>query len=150
MTDSLLCPRGKKVLKFSLNSALIRTPHYYGQFALSLEKESPYIFSKLNPLNTDTFYGLLSVRIKGFDSDLSRLKRVEKLHPVSNHISYFWSFPIMVSTQDVNQSEELSKWATLTHRLSATDSKNTRSFWNSVPVWLKYTKWRNIHKIRIP
>ena len=28
-----------------------RTPHYYGQFALSLRKESPYIFSKLNPLN---------------------------------------------------------------------------------------------------
>ena len=24
---------------------LIRTPHYYGQFALSVGKESPYIFS---------------------------------------------------------------------------------------------------------
>ena len=33
---------------------LIRTPHYYGQLALSLEKENPYIFSKFNPLNTDT------------------------------------------------------------------------------------------------
>ena len=33
------------------------------QFALSLWKESPYIFSKFNPLNTDTFYGALSVRI---------------------------------------------------------------------------------------
>ena len=33
---------------------LIRTPHYYGQFALSLGKESPYIFSKFNPVNTDT------------------------------------------------------------------------------------------------
>ena len=35
-----------------------QTPLYghpvYGQFALSLGKESPYIFSKLNPLNTDT------------------------------------------------------------------------------------------------
>ena len=30
------------------------TPHYYLQFALSLGKESPYIFSKVNPLNTDT------------------------------------------------------------------------------------------------
>ena len=27
---------------------LIRTPHYYGQFALSLGKESPYIFSKFS------------------------------------------------------------------------------------------------------
>ena len=32
----------------------LRTPHYYEQFAVSLGKESPYIFSKLNPLNTDT------------------------------------------------------------------------------------------------
>ena len=40
------------------------TPHYYGQFAFSLGKESPYIFSRSNPLNTDTFYGPLSVRNK--------------------------------------------------------------------------------------
>ena len=33
---------------------LIRTLHCYGQFALSLGKESPYIFLKFNPLNTDT------------------------------------------------------------------------------------------------
>ena len=55
ITDSLLCPWGKKALTFSLNSTrLIRTPHYYGQFTLSLGKESPYIFSKFNLLNTDT------------------------------------------------------------------------------------------------
>ena len=55
ITGSLLCPWGKKALTFSLNSTLlIQTPHYYGQFALSLGKESPYIFSKFNPLNTDT------------------------------------------------------------------------------------------------
>ena len=52
---SLLCPWGKKAVTFSLNSTrLIRTPRYYRQFALSLGKESPYIFSKFNPLNTDT------------------------------------------------------------------------------------------------
>ena len=33
---------------------LIRTPHYCGEFALSLRKESTYIFSKLNPLNTES------------------------------------------------------------------------------------------------
>ena len=27
---------------------------YYGQFAFSLRKETPFIFSKFNPLNTDT------------------------------------------------------------------------------------------------
>ena len=32
---------------------IIRTPHYYGQFALFLGEKSPYIFSKFNPLNTD-------------------------------------------------------------------------------------------------
>ena len=36
------------------NPHLIQTPHYYGQFALSLGNKSPYIFSKFNPLNTDT------------------------------------------------------------------------------------------------
>ena len=30
------------------------TPPYYGQFALFLGKKSPYVSSKLNPLNTDT------------------------------------------------------------------------------------------------
>ena len=28
--------------------------HFYGQFSLSLGKESPYTFSKFNPLNMDT------------------------------------------------------------------------------------------------
>ena len=32
----------------------IRTPHYHGQFALSLGKENPCVFSKFNLLNTDT------------------------------------------------------------------------------------------------
>ena len=35
------------------------------QFTMSLGKENPYIFSKFNPLNTDTFYGPLSGRING-------------------------------------------------------------------------------------
>ena len=37
-----------------MDTHLIQTPHYYTQFALSLGKESPYIFSKFNPINTDT------------------------------------------------------------------------------------------------
>ena len=35
------------------------------QFASPLGKESPYIFSKFNPLITDAFDGPLSVRING-------------------------------------------------------------------------------------
>ena len=31
----------------------IRTPHYYGQFVLFLEKKSPYIFLKFQPLKMD-------------------------------------------------------------------------------------------------
>ena len=34
-------------LRFT-KTRIIRTPHCYGQFALSLGKESPYIFSKFN------------------------------------------------------------------------------------------------------
>ena len=44
-----------------METCLIWTPHYYGQFALSLGKESPYIFAKFNPLITDAFYGPLGV-----------------------------------------------------------------------------------------
>ena len=55
ITDSLLYPWGKKALTFSLNSTcLIRTPHYYRQFPLSLGRESSYIFSQFNLLYTDT------------------------------------------------------------------------------------------------
>ena len=43
------------------DTCLIWTPHYYRQFALTLVQESPYIFSKFNPLyahpiNMDTFF----------------------------------------------------------------------------------------------
>ena len=38
------------------NLALWTPAHYYGPFSLSLGKESPYIFSKFNPLNTNSFY----------------------------------------------------------------------------------------------
>ena len=34
----------------------LRTPSYYGQFSLSLGNVSPHIFSKFNPLNTDTLF----------------------------------------------------------------------------------------------
>ena len=39
------------------NLALWTPAHYYGPFSLSLGKESPYIFSKFNLVNTDTFNG---------------------------------------------------------------------------------------------
>ena len=51
---------GPKTLGHSLHSNLLqlnpalRTPHHYGQFALFLGKESPYIFSKFILFNTDT------------------------------------------------------------------------------------------------
>ena len=38
------------------NLALWTPAHYYGPFSLSLGKESPYIFSKFNPLYTDSLY----------------------------------------------------------------------------------------------
>ena len=48
---------------------LIRTPRSYGQFALSTGKESPYICSKFNPLNTDT----LLIRILSIAPSVSLL-----------------------------------------------------------------------------
>ena len=40
--------------RFAPDTRLMRTPHIYGEFALSLGKQSPYILSKFNPLDTDT------------------------------------------------------------------------------------------------
>ena len=57
--------------RFTLDTLSIRTPHFYGEFALSLGKQSPYNLSKFNRLNTDTpfirtlFHGPFSVRING-------------------------------------------------------------------------------------
>ena len=56
-------PCCSKVKPCFTDTHLIRTPHYYELLALSLGKESPYNLSKLNWLNTDTFYGPLSVCI---------------------------------------------------------------------------------------
>ena len=40
--------------RLAQSNPTLQTPHYCGQFALSLGKESPNIFFKFNPLNTDT------------------------------------------------------------------------------------------------
>ena len=57
----------RKTLRYTqsrfTDTLLIRTPHYYGQYALSLGKESPYIFPKF-PLNTDTPFSELLFRTK--------------------------------------------------------------------------------------
>ena len=37
------------------DTRLIQTPLYYGQFAVSLGKTSPCIFSKFNPLDKGAF-----------------------------------------------------------------------------------------------
>ena len=44
----------KIIFKITQSNPTSWTPHYYRQFALSLGKESPYIFPKFNPLNMDT------------------------------------------------------------------------------------------------
>ena len=59
----------------------LRTPHYYGQFALSLGKESPYIFSKFNLVNADTFYGPSVSVSTGYDGNNSDIIKIfSRLH----------------------------------------------------------------------
>ena len=62
----------------NVNRPLIWTPHYYGH-SVSLGKESPYIFSKFNPLYTDT----LSIRKLSMVPSVSVLTYV----PVWNRVS---------------------------------------------------------------
>ena len=63
----------KDLVRACSSTPTLRSPHYYGQFALSLGEESPYIFSELNPFNTDTpLIGTLSMPpsvslLTGFD-----------------------------------------------------------------------------------
>ena len=45
---------GNSLFKNVKLTRLIWTPHYYGQFAVSPGKETQYIFSKFNQLDTDT------------------------------------------------------------------------------------------------
>ena len=52
------------------DTRLIRTLHYYEQFALYLGKEEPLLFSKLNPINLSLSMAPLSVRINGVDCTL--------------------------------------------------------------------------------
>ena len=75
-----LCRLLHSEVVFTVKPRLKRTPHYYGQFALSLGKEIPYIFSKSNPLNTDTplirtLFMTPSVTVlKGFERTTSECK----------------------------------------------------------------------------
>lgn len=54
-----------------MDTCLIQIHTFYGQFALSMGKESPYKFFYLqpteygHPVNTDTFYDPLSVLVNG-------------------------------------------------------------------------------------
>ena len=64
--------------KLSDNPSLIQTAHYYRQFALFPEKESPYISSEFNLLNIDTLltvaFSMASVSVLiGFDRTVSSL-----------------------------------------------------------------------------
>ena len=55
MPSSLRSCYFQSVSKFRCSQKpLIRTLHYYGQFAFFLVKESPYIFSTFSPLNVDS------------------------------------------------------------------------------------------------
>ena len=88
-----------KLLYSTLKPRLIRTPHYYRQFALSLEKESPYIFSKFNPLNTVACSRLRDSRIRWIEESANtKIKRGEtgkkpwKLLPFSLPVNFSRAF----------------------------------------------------------
>ena len=92
-----------------------RIPHYYGQFALFLGKESPYIFSKFN---TDTLCG----------SSVSVLMRFDCLTKVKNPN---WS------NLDGGQTSWFFYKRGLRHELGNWGSRVQRSIKNSVTLPLK-------------
>jgi len=54
LAPSLLASIGCAVKLRFKDTRLVRTPHCYGQFSLSLVKVSPHSFFKFNPIDTDT------------------------------------------------------------------------------------------------
>ena len=76
--------------RFTPDTCLIQTPHFYGQFSLSLGKQSPYIFSKFNPLNTDTPF----IRTLSIVSSLSVLTEFD----CTLHFTLYWDVDYAVST----------------------------------------------------
>ena len=76
--------------RFTPDTCLIQTPHFYGQFALSLGKQSPYIFSKFNPLNTDTPF----IRTLSIVSSLSVLTEFD----CTLHFTLYWDVDYAGST----------------------------------------------------
>ena len=76
--------------RFTPDTCLIQTPHFYGQFALSLAKQSPYIFSKFNPLNTDTPF----IRTLSIVSSLSVLTEFD----CTLHFTLYWDVDYAGST----------------------------------------------------
>ena len=71
----------------STDIRLMRTSHYCGQFALSLGKESPYIFSKFNPPDTDTFYTPTMSVLMGFDFT-ECVQELRKTEFCEGHLNY--------------------------------------------------------------
>ena len=56
--DNLKCQPGFDCNSFFADTCLILTPHYYGQIALSLGKQSLYIFSYFNLIKYGHFLWL--------------------------------------------------------------------------------------------
>ena len=83
------------------DAPLIQTPRYYGQFALSLGKESPNIFFKFIPLNTDIFF---SVRVNGFDFSM-----IFSVSFISNPRKSSRNMPIALSSRLFKPHEYQSK-----------------------------------------
>ena len=88
---------------------LIQTPHYHGLFALSLGKESPYIFSKFKPLNKDTPL----IWIFSMASSVPLLTWFESINENSSHNKHqVLSFHILKQLKHVSSflSSFLSYW----------------------------------------
>ena len=104
-----LTPIIKVKARFTNDTLLIRKPHYWGQFW----KKSLCIFSKFNPLNTDTSYDPQSVCFNGvwlcylsFPTYfllmiVKRLPKSAKLwrQPASRKLEDFWGFGVRSSLQ---------------------------------------------------
>ena len=68
-----------KVKPCFTDAHLVQKAYYYGQFALSLGKESPYTFSKFNLLNTDNLL-IWTLSMAPLVSILKRLDYITLIH----------------------------------------------------------------------
>ena len=89
------------------DTRLIQTHHYFRQFALSLGRESPYIFSKCKPFSTDT---LLACSTRSDSRAREKNSRRRKKNEGRVHLNSLPTYRRALLSERLEQANTLLIW----------------------------------------